>query len=124
MSSEHGDIFWSELATHDPAAARSYFERAFGWTFTETATPEGAPQAGEPYLIALQQGRPIAGIMKIAPPMTDGPRWVNYVAVDDVDAAAAAAPRCFFGPADIAGVGRIAQIEDGGGALLGIITPL
>lgn len=123
MSWKHGEIHWVELSTHDPQAARDWCETAFGWTFTETPVPGDGPDAGAPYLVAHHDGAPVAGIIKIAPPMTDGPRWLNYVAVDDVDTVAAAAPKCFFGPFEVPEVGRFAMIEDGGGALLGIITP-
>lgn len=123
MDTSHGSILWAELATEDPAAARAWYETTCGWTFTEENMSADAPDGGEAYLVAHHGGKPVAGIMKIAPPMNDGPRWVLYIAVDDVDKFAAEAPRCFHGPMDIPGVGRIAMIEDGGGALLGVMTP-
>lgn len=123
MDFRHGDIHWVELSTENTAAARAYYEKTCGWTFTEVDMSEDAPDMGEPYLVAHQGGEPVAGIMKIAPPMNDGPRWVIYIAVDDVDAVAKAAPKLYHGPFDVPGVGRIAMIEDGGGALVGLMTP-
>ena len=57
----------------------------------------------------------------------DGPTWVVYFNVDDVDAAVERAVQKGAElpdpPWDVPGVGRIAWIFDPMGALLGLITP-
>ena len=56
-----------------------------------------------------------------------GERWVAYLAVDDVDArlkrATAAGAKVIKAPFEVPGVGRMAFIEEPGGAMIGWITP-
>jgi predicted enzyme related to lactoylglutathione lyase len=56
------------------------------------------------------------------------PHWLSYLATDDVDATLARAhslgAHTAFGPADIAGEGRIAVAVDPTGAAFGLFRPL
>lgn len=125
MSEMHGKIWWSELMTRDVAAAKAYYAATCGWQFEEM------PMEGEDdYTCAMQGGRPTAGIMDMSGlPDMDGvpPHWFTYIAVDDVDAAAAATEAaggmiirpCF----DVPRVGRIVIVTDPTGAALGLMTP-
>lgn len=117
MSEHHGAIHWSELVADDAKAAMEWYGKTCGWTFETMDMPDG------PYHVASRNGQAIAGIMEPTPEMTHGPCWITYVAVDDVDAAAKAAPKLHAEPFDVPGVGRIAMVTDGGGALVGLITP-
>ena len=120
MSEHHGKIWWSELICDDPAAAIAYYQKTAGWTFSEMPSPDGSP-----YHIASLADQPVAGIMKRPAdmPAEAPPTWMTYVAVSDVDAAAKAAPQLLNGPFDVPGVGRIAMVIDGGGAVVGLMTP-
>jgi predicted enzyme related to lactoylglutathione lyase len=54
-------------------------------------------------------------------------RWFTYIAVDDVDAAVKATEerggKVIRPPFEVPGVGRIAILEDPGGAAVGMMTP-
>lgn len=121
MSEHHGKIWWSELMTDDPEAAKDWYATHAGWTYTSMDMGGGSG----PYNVAHVDGQPMAGIM----PRPDGvpkevpAHWLTYVAVSDVDATAKAAPTTVQEPFDVPGVGRIAVIVDAGGATVGIMTP-
>lgn len=121
MSEHHGKIWWSELMTDDPEAAKAWYASQAGWTYTTMDMGDG----GGPYSVAHVGEQPVAGIM----PRPDGvpkevpAHWLTYVAVSDVDAVAKAAPTTVQAPFDVPGVGRIAVIVDAGGATVGIMTP-
>jgi predicted enzyme related to lactoylglutathione lyase len=125
MSTIHGTVWWSELMTRDVAAARAYYEQVCHWQFDEMPMPEGT------YLVAQAHGRPVAGLMDMAglPGMDDvPPHWFTYLAVDDLDAALAAADaaggQTVRAPYDVPDVGRIALVKDAGGAAVGLMTPV
>jgi uncharacterized protein len=77
-----GTFCWVELQTTDVAAARAFYSSIFGWTIVDTPDPA-------PYGIASIDGRMTAGLMELPPEaLATGvsPRWLSYVAVDDVEA--------------------------------------
>ena len=123
MSLTHGTIWWNELRTTDVSAALSYYRALFGWQIERRELPSG------PYWVAVAHGRAIAGIAEseAAEGETD-PRWLPFVAVDDVEAAMqeteAAGGRILRPAADVAGVGRIGLAADPSGAPLGLIRPV
>jgi hypothetical protein len=124
MGGNHGKVWWSELWTRDPGAAKDYYGQVAGWTFSEM------PAEGAIYHVAHNAGQMTAGIMDISgmPGMeATPPHWFTYIAVDDVDGAVAAT-RAAGGqvhrePWDVPGVGRIAIVGDPTGAAVGIMTP-
>ncbi len=80
----HGQFFWYDLMTSDTAAAAAFYGGVVGW---------GAQESGHgDYKLFTADGRPVTGLMPI-PDELQGPArhpvWMGYVAVDDVDAAAA-----------------------------------
>jgi predicted enzyme related to lactoylglutathione lyase len=120
----HGTFIWTELLTGDVEGAKAAYAKLAGWTYEGHATPDG-----EPYWVALSQGRPAAGIMslKTLPPGAP-PHWFAYLTVDDVDARCALIEnlggRIGKKPFDIPEVGRIAVVFDPQGACFGLMTPL
>lgn len=125
MSVMHGLTYWSELVTRNPEAARGYYGAVCGWDWDRMRTAEGRD-----YHVAVAQGRPVAAVMDMTgvPGMERAStRWFTYIAVDDVDAAAEATEerggRVIRAPFDVPGVGRIAILEDPGGAAVGMMTP-
>jgi predicted enzyme related to lactoylglutathione lyase len=76
-----GRFRWYELQTSDAAAAEAFYSSVVGWS----AERMGPPPDGYTVLSAAKGG--VAGIMTLG--ASEGPpRWVGYIAVDDVDAAA------------------------------------
>lgn len=118
MSERHGTIHWTELSTPNTQAALDWAAAQFGWVYSEMPMDGGGT-----YYLANVGDTPAAGIMAPPPSCPEQPMWTTYVAVDDVDATAKAAPTVLNEPFDIPNVGRIAMILDGGGAPLGIMTP-
>jgi predicted enzyme related to lactoylglutathione lyase len=73
---------WYELLTTDVPAAQSFYGKVVGWDVQDASTSEFA------YRLFSVGGTPAAGLMELP---LDGrkkgatPRWVGYVAVEDVD---------------------------------------
>lgn len=118
-----GTFVWQELMTPDPARAGAFFGALLGWTCREVDMGHMGM-----YTIASHGGKDLAGMMKMDGPMWDGipPHWMAYIAVPDVDAAAAKVAelggKVCVPPFDIAGVGRVAVINDPTGAVVSLIT--
>jgi hypothetical protein len=111
--------------TPDLSGAKAFYGDVVGWTSQEMPMPEGA------YTILEAAGVGVGG----AATLTDAvralgvpPNWTSYVAVDEVDAAAAKAATLggsvIHPPQDIPGVGRFAIIADPHGAVIAIMTPI
>ena len=115
-----GSYHWNELWTQDPKASLDFYENALGYTHQEFPMPHGTYyvlQNGE-------QGR--GGVMKA--PRSDIPTmWLQYVAVEDCDAALARAQQngaTLMGePIDAEGVGRFGIFRDPLGGMMGVIKP-
>lgn len=121
----HGDVHWSELISDDVEGSKAYFKAICGWTINEMPMPGGMI-----YNVCMNGDRPVAGIMSTKDMNADHavePRWMTYLHVDDVDAAAKATPEnggtVMNEPFDVPGVGRICMVMDPGKALCGIMTP-
>ena len=125
--SHHGKIWWTELNTWNPSAAKTYYGAVMGWTFQETATA-GTDEA-RPYYVALRDGQPVAGIFTMVKPMFEGipEHWFTYLAVDDlgktITASNAAGGQVRRDPFTIPGVGTMAVIADSNGAASAFIEP-
>ena len=113
MANKHGDFIWYELLTADADAAQTFYADIFGWTVKDSGN------ADMDYRIFGEVG----GMMQITDDMKAHgarPVWLGYIAVDDVDASAAAITKAGGAvqmPAmDIPTVGRIAMMTDPQGA--------
>jgi uncharacterized protein len=73
---------WIDTEQPDPAAARAFYGELFGWEFSDVTPPGAAAE----YHIATLDGRDVAAI---ASAEGESAAWRTYVAVDDVEAAAA-----------------------------------
>ena len=58
---KQGAISWSELLTSDVEAAKSYYQKLFGWTF------EDAPMENMTYSVVKANDDEVAGIMPFEP---------------------------------------------------------
>lgn len=110
---------WVDTLQPDPDAATRFYGELFGWQY---AGP--GPMPGEPpgrYFVARLRGRDVAGVgsqpARVAPM---GVFWDTYIAVEDVERAAAqtwdAGGAVIAGPFDVAPAGRIAVLRDPAGA--------
>src|SRR5437588_8681885 len=122
--SDHGRFIWYERETSDVAGAKAFYPGLMGWEVDETTG------AAMDYTI-VGPGAGVGGIAKLQPDAAAAgvpPHWLGYVAVDDVDAAAAKVGALGgavqVGPLDIPGIGRFAVIADPTGAAIAIMKPL
>ena len=127
MTDTHGAVFWTELMTRDVEAAKHYYGKICGWTFTNMPMGPGNPD----YVLGLKGKRPIVGIMDMNESSDDDtaePFWMSYFAVDDVDAAVeetvASGGTLKREPFEVPATGRIAIVTDPTGALFGLMTPV
>jgi predicted enzyme related to lactoylglutathione lyase len=121
----HGQFYWNELRTRDAERAKAFYAETIGWSFEASPTPDGAT-----YWVATLGGKPVAGLFPLASPRFDGvpESWMSFLAVDDVDArvarAVGAGAKLVMPVFDVAGVGRIAMLQEPSGAGVGWITPV
>ncbi len=123
--SAHGSFFWNELNTWDVEKAKAFYAQTMGWTYEPTPTDEAGP-----YWLAKSEGQPVAGILPLTHPTSDGlgEFWLPYLSVDDVDARLKAALKegaTIVRPLwDIPETGRRVVIREPAGALVAWMTPL
>ena len=120
---EHGTFGWNELMSQDVEKAKTFYSAALGWSFDGMPMPQGT------YWIAKMGDKMVAGLFdSAAAGMKDVPEsWMGYINVDDIDArcakAKAAGATILREPWDVEGVGRIAILQEPGGATIGWMTP-
>jgi len=124
MTEAHGKFVWNELNTRDIESAKRFLSTTLGWTFESMPIPDGT------YWIAKKREERIGGLydMNGDAHCKDVPEhWLSYIAVDNVDErykkALAAGAKEGRAPFDIPNVGRIAILQQPGGAMIGWITP-
>ena len=121
---QHGHFHWNELMTRDVEAAKAFYGDIVGWTFNPMPMPEGGT-----YWVGMDGDQPVGGIFDMTGTDFEDspPQWMSYLAVDDVDArveaAVKAGAKIVQPPIDIPDVGRFIMIQDGGGAIIGWMTP-
>jgi uncharacterized protein len=122
---EQSAVFaWYELLTTDVSAAQSFYGRVVGWDVQDASTSEFA------YRLFSVGGTPVAGLMELP---LDGrkkgatPRWVGYVAVEDVDGVVDQLERLggkvYVRPTD-SNIGRLAVVADPQTATLAFVKGL
>lgn len=118
---DHGRPCWFELMTPALAPARDFYSTVFDWQVSDAGMPDFT------YLLAQAGDAMVAGMMDRTDPQMPG-AWMVYLAVDDVDATAAAIARdggaVHEAPDDIPGTGRFAIVADPQGAVFGLLTML
>jgi uncharacterized protein len=114
-----GSFCWPELLTDDPEAARRFYGEIFGWGFGEMDMGEMGT-----YWVLKRGEEGLGGLMKLPSDAPHPPHWIQYIAVEDVDASAAKAEnlggQVFVPPGDIPGVGRFSVLADPMGALFAL----
>lgn len=122
MANKHGNFIWYELMTDDAEAAQNFYAAVVGWS----SAPAG--QNDMDYRQFSINKVIVCGLLPLTPEMTaNGARscWMGYIAVDDVDEAAASIEKAggniHMAPRDIPDVGRIAFVADPQGAMFYIM---
>ncbi len=115
---------WYELLTTDVSAAQSFYGKVLGWDAQDASTP------GLAYRLFSVAGRPVAGLMELP---LDGrekgatPRWMGYVAVEDVDGLVDQLRRLggtVYVPPTDSNIGRLAVVADPQTATLALVKGL
>ena len=115
-----GAFSWSELMTTDPAAAKAFYTKLFGW-----GTKDMKMSSGD-YTTCQVGENSVGGITKISAEAGGmPPAWGVYVTVDDVDRTIRQAEQLggtlIAPPMEIEGVGRMAVLKDPQGASFSVI---
>ncbi|MGV9248988.1 VOC family protein [Streptomyces sp. NPDC003710] len=112
-----------DLLTTDQDAAKSYYGRLFGWTFNDLPGSQGSA-----WSLATMNGDVVTAIAAQTPEtavQSRKPTWRTYLAVDDVDAAAAKVEatggRLLMPPHDATEAGRTAIAIDPTGVIIGLL---
>ena len=124
MVDEIGRFAWYELLTTDVAAACDFYGKVIGWGVKNVAA------SGMVYTVMTVGDSPLGGLMDL--PMEGRqsgatPRWIGYVATDDVDAAAANIRRLggtILVPPTDSNIGRISIVADPQTATFALVTGL
>jgi predicted enzyme related to lactoylglutathione lyase len=114
-----GKFVWHDLITDDVADAKRFYSGLFGWSF------ERLPRLGEDYTVIKSGGYFIGGMVQTEDASNaDFSRWLGYLSVEDVDAAAAetsaAGGEVVVQPIDLDNGIRVAAVTDPQGAVLGL----
>ncbi|WP_069466851.1 VOC family protein, partial [Actinacidiphila rubida] len=113
-----GTPCWASLMAHRVDRALEFYGALFDWEFVP-----GPRQLGS-YVIALRDGRRVAGIGEGAAEPHRPVSWATMLASDDADAAAELARECGgtvgIGPLNADEAGRLAIAVDPSGAVFGI----
>jgi uncharacterized protein len=120
----HGRFVWYELLTTDIAAAKAFYRDVVGWTTQDASTPRFT------YTHLIAGTEAIGGLMELP---EEGrkkgatPRWVGYVAVDEIDRTVDLLKRlggAVYVPPTDSNIGRIAIVVDPQTATLALVSGL
>ena len=115
-----GSFHWNELWAAEASRAVGFYTEVLGYEVETMEMPNGR------YHVLKNGDTPRAGIMT-RPDAQIPPHWVQYVEVEDADAAVARAKTHggeALGPLiDVDSVGRFGLIRDPAGATIGVIKP-
>jgi predicted enzyme related to lactoylglutathione lyase len=118
----HGRFVWYELMTTDTAAAKVFYASVVGWGAQDASTPALAYTL---FTVGKAFAAGLMGLPEDARKMGATPRWIGYVGVDDVDAAADWVKRhggaVHVPPTDVANLSRFSVIADPQMASLALI---
>lgn len=128
MTHPHGNFIWYELMTDDAVGAKAFYDAVVGWDIDATNSVPGG--AVDYRMIKRGDGGLAGGMLVLGDYMKAHgarPRWIGYVHVPDVEAAAQAVVDAggaiHMGPQDMDGVGRMTMVADPQGAAIYLMTP-
>jgi len=115
---------WYELLTTDVAAASTFYSEVVGWIAKDASTSELA------YTVLAASAVPVSGLMDLPEEgrrLGATPRWLGYVAVDDMDATAKQIERrggaVLLPPTD-SNIGRVSVVADPQRATFALVSGL
>lgn len=114
---EAGALAWNELYTPEPVVAGRFYAEALGWRLDRCEVP-GIEGTYTRFELDLATGsRKVGGMRKMPSHMQGAPsHWLCYFAVDAMDHALARVNelggRVAAAPAMVAGLGRVAIVQD------------
>jgi predicted enzyme related to lactoylglutathione lyase len=121
-----GSPSWFELSTSDQNAAKDFYTKLFGWTIQDN--PMG-PDAV--YTMFKVDGLDAGACCTLQPEQVQHhvpPHWMVYISVDSADATAEkvkkAGGQLVAGPFDVMTHGRMAVLQDPGGAMFCVWQPM
>ena len=124
MVNQLGHFAWYELLTTDVAAASAFYGKVVGWGAKDASTPDLA------YTVLTAGEVPVGGLMDLPEEgrrLGATPRWVGYVAVDDMDATATQIRRrggaVLLPPTD-SNIGRVSVVADPQKATFALVSGL
>jgi predicted enzyme related to lactoylglutathione lyase len=122
MVDTRGRFVWYELMTTDVDAARAFYSDVVGWSTRDVSAP------GMPYTLFFAGDDAVGGLLHLTEEATQNgtlPRWLGYVEVSDVDAAAgkvrALGGKIYVPPTNIGEISRLAVVADPQHALFALI---
>ena len=120
-----GTFCWVDLATTDPAGAKSFYGELFGWEAEDVVGGEGGT-----YTMLRLDGDEVAALYEMEAGRRERgvpPHWSSYASVEDVGATVSRARELggtvYGEPRDALDMGRMAVVGDPTGALLGVWQP-
>jgi len=123
LSDRHGCFAWYELLTTDMAAAQAFYRHVVGWQAKDAS-------AAFPYTFFCAGPTEVGGLMELPPDarrMGATPRFVGYIAVDDIDATVDRLRRLggsVLVPPTDSNIGRVAIVADPQTATFGLVGGL
>ena len=124
QESRPASFAWYELLTTNAAAARAFYALVVGWEAQDVPTP------AFPYAVFSTGKIEVGGLMELPPDalrMGATPRWVGYVAVDNIDDAAARLKGLggsIMVPPTDSNIGRVSIVADPQKATFGMVGGL
>lgn len=112
MADHPARFAWYELLTTDVAAASAFYGKVVGWGAQDASTSELA------YTVVSVGDVPVGGLMELPEEgrrLGATPRWLGYVAVDDIDATASRIARrggAVLLPPTASNIGRVSVVAD------------
>lgn len=124
MVDQPGHFAWYELLTTDVAAASAFYGKIVGWAARDASTSEVT------YTVVTAGEIPVGGLMALPEEgqrLGATPRWMGYVAVDDIGATATQIGRrggaVLLPPTD-SNIGRVSVVADPQQATFALVSGL
>ena len=124
MVNQLGHFAWYELLTTDVAAASAFYGKVVGWAAKDASTRDLA------YTVLTAGDAPVGGLMDLPEEgrrLGATPRWVGYVAVDDIGATATQIRRrggAVLLPPTESNIGRVSVVADPQRATFALVSGL